>query len=102
MAMVRAVGGKWITSVVSVAQSAVDTDANGRLSVTISDLRKVVAAIPLIGGGYKAEIPSDGINGNTVTVVIYQYDYPAAAAGAAVALANATDVAPLTIIAVGE
>lgn len=100
MAMVRTVGGKWVTSVVSVAQTAVDTDANGRVSISISDLRRVIAAIPLIGGGYKAEVTN--ISGNTVTITVYQYDYPAAAAGAAVALANATDVAPLTIIAVGE
>ena len=74
----------------------------GGFTVSIPELRRVVAAIVQASGGYKAEVAS--VSGNTVTVKVYYYDYDASADGPAVEVPDGTDLSGVTftIVAIGE
>ena len=85
------------TNVIEYTATAVNTDANGKTTITLPviGIDKVIAV--RASGGYKAGDPV--ISGNQVTVTIYQYDYDAAGDGAAIPVANGTGVCDVTVIA---
>ena len=98
--MVESKGNPLEVVVHTVAQADVDTDANGDVNVVIGELRTVEAAVATIEGGYVAQTMS--ISGNTATIRIFREKNDGAGATALTPYASATNIAAMTIIAVGR
>jgi len=77
--------------------------AAGGFDVTVSELSEIIAAFPIAGGGYLAEIDFDNSDKNKLRVKVYYFDYDATADGAAIEVAAGTDLSGVyfTIVAFG-
>jgi len=75
--------------------------STGGFAVTVSGVRRIIGAIVVPTGGYKASI---SWTGNTLTVVAQYYDYAATAAGTAIEVPAGTDLSGVNfdIIVIGD
>lgn len=81
-------------------QAAVDTDGNGDVTITVSELRSIPSVAHVTAGasgGFVASVQS--VSGNQVTVRIFQ---DAGAAGELAAVTNTADATDVHINATGR
>lgn len=98
-APMRNIFGQWKMDIVTYPASDIDTDANGDVTITFTNLRRVLegSVQVTLEKGYVGNVQS--VSGNTATIRIYK------SAGSAAELApvtSTTDVSILHAVAFGE